>query len=369
MNPASLIARPAGLAAVTEVAVHAAAGAAASAETLARPALAASIEAALPLGLAGPLRQAREAPHLLVTHADPVEKLSISVRHIRDAARERGFSVTVARAEDVHVRDGALFHGESPIGPIDGVIVRGGADNSDAALESLRRIEATGVRMTNSAETIARVGDKGATAATLHPLGIPHPASSTIRPGAPHEVHVQVANAIDQLGNGPLVLKPISGKGGAGVMFLDSTSVVGLRSIVDTVMPQTAGKGFLAQKWLQEGTGRDFRAFISTIDDELEAGAIGLERNAAEGQGAANVANGGTSSYVELPPELRSMALRAAEGLGVRFGAVDFIMGPDGWQVVEANTSPGTSAKLAQKLGFDQAEALIDYAAGIPARR
>ncbi len=305
---------------------------------------------------------------VLVSHVDNPAVLSPSVRYVARTATSRGAAVTVARADELHVVGGKLVIGGmrglgGKRGPLPhAVIVRGGADHSPDALRGLRELEAAGVPLTNSPSTIELVGHKGNAAEVLFNTGIPHPPSVTIRPGSGDEVRAQVLRAIEELGTEDIVLKPNSGMGGAGVMFLDGTSEIGLRSVVDTVMPRTDGKGFIAQKWLREGTGQDLRAYVSTVDGKLKASPIGLERRAAAGQGAANVANGGSSGYVDIPDEMQATSIRAAKAMGLRFGSVDFMKGPGGWQVVEVNTSPGVGRSVAMKLGFDQAALIVDDA-------
>jgi len=327
-------------------------------------ALPASVRDRLPASVA----QAHQGQRLLVTHMDPKDQLSISVKRIASIAEERGHQVVTARADEISVQGRTVKAEGRSLGAFDGVVVRGGADHNPQALEGLRALEGAGYRLTNDAKTIALVADKGLVADKLLAKGLPHPPTVSIRPGTHDQVHERVVSTLKTLGDGPLVVKPISGKGGASVMFLDKTSTVGLRSIVDAVMSKTEGTGFAVQQWMKKGTGKDVRVYVyTTPENELVAAMAGMKRTAGKGQGAANVANGGVSARARTTPELREKAIEAARLTGVKFGAVDFIDGDAGKVIVELNTSPGVGKNLTQKIGFDHGKTIVDYALA-PAR-
>ena len=68
-------------------------------------------------------------------------------------------------------------------------------------------------------------------------------------------------------------------------------------------------------------------------------------RRRAQGQEfRSNVHRGGKTEVVELDSVYKETAIRAAQIVGLRIAGVDMLEGEDGPQVMEINSSPGSSS-------------------------
>jgi len=178
--------------------------------------------------------------------------------------------------------------------------------------------------MLNRPSATARAAHKIATASALACEGIPVPDSVLALSGD------QLNRVRDAFGP-EAVYKTAIGTHGGGAWKVGEgetlTAKVGKR------------RAFLQA--LVGRTGRnptDLRVYV--VGDEI-VGA--MFRHAAEGDWRTNVARGGRveDATGTLSDEVRSLAIEAAEAVGLDYAGVDLVEGEDGWFVLEVNPTAG----------------------------
>jgi RimK family alpha-L-glutamate ligase len=283
------------------------------------------------------------------------------LRRLSRALARRGIVPAVASLRDCAFEIGARepiripgFEGRLPRA----VMVRGIAAGSFEAitlrLGVLHELEAVGVVVWNPPRAVERCVDKGATSVALVRAGLPTPASLVTE--SPERARAFAAREIAE--TGAVVLKPLFGSQGKGLMKLDDPD-----SLPD---PAAVGGVYYLQRFVPAPDGRfkDFRVFVS--GGRVIAGMVRV------GAGwITNVHQGATPEPYRVGPEASRLALAAARAVGARFAGVDLIEdGERGLSVLEVNSMPAWHG-LQKVAGCDVADALVDdwlFAAGIPAR-
>ncbi|MFQ3650002.1 MAG: RimK family alpha-L-glutamate ligase [Gemmataceae bacterium] len=196
----------------------------------------------------------------------------------------------------------------------------------------------------NSPRALETAIDKYLTTARLHQAGLPVPRTFVC----------QTADAALEgfaaLG-GDVVVKPLFGSEGRGMLRVSD--------------PDLAWRTFRtlertgAVLYLQESIahpGWDLRVFLLG-GKPLAA----MRRYAQAGHWRTNVAQGGRTEAVALGEPQTSLAVRAAEVVGVEIAGVDLLQDASGrWLILEVNAVPGWRA-LAPTCGIDVADALVAY--------
>ncbi|MEK7467550.1 MAG: RimK family alpha-L-glutamate ligase [Planctomycetota bacterium] len=253
-----------------------------------------------------------------------------STRRLREAARIEGHGCLVVDPLRcvLHLERGAAkvrVAGEDLTG-IDAVIPRVGSYAIEYALAVVRQFEMMGVPVLNASAGIALAKQKWASLQALAARGIPVPPTTLMR------FPTHLADTIEELGGSPVILKLLRGMQGAGVLLAESAEAA--ESIMDTVW--SLGEDILAQKFISESRGRDVRVLV--IGGEAVAA---MRRTAKPGDFRSNIHRGGVGERVELTKELRELAVRAVEVVGLRVAGVDLLESRGGLVVLEVNSSPG----------------------------
>jgi tetrahydromethanopterin:alpha-L-glutamate ligase len=212
----------------------------------------------------------------------------------------------------------------------DGVLVRtvsaGSFEAVTRRLGILHALNALGVPVWNGAAAIERCVDKSMTTFLLGRAGIPIPATWAVEGiDAARQVVEREAAA------GPLVLKPLFGSQGRGLMLV--------RQAGELPAPETVAGVYYLQRFVG-GNGPsycDFRVFV--IDGSPVAA---MARHGASW--ITNVKQGGRPVPVLLDGELGDLAAAAAAAVAARFCGVDVLRGPDATPyVLEVNSMPAWS--------------------------
>ena len=85
-----------------------------------------------------------------------------------------------------------------------------------------------------------------------------------------------------------------------------------------------------------------------------------MKRQAKEGEFRSNLHRGGRAEMIELTPNQRATALRAAKAMDLNVAGVDLIQSHDGPMVLEINSSPGLEG-IEGASGVDIAGAIITH--------
>lgn len=274
-----------------------------------------------------------------------------STRRLIEAARQRGHTVRVLDPLRCYMRIASsgfqLRYKGRPIAGYDAVIPRIGASITRYGTAVLRQFELMGTYTPNPSDAILRARDKLRAHQLLAAQGIDLPV--TVFGDNPDDTH----DLLSMLGPPPHVIKLNEGAQGAGVMLTEKPSAS--RSVVEALRGLYAS--FVVQEFIAEAEGADLRCFV--VGDEVVAS---MRRQAPEGDFRSNLHRGGTALRVDATDEEKSVAIRAAQVLGLGVAGVDLIRSQRGPLVLEVNSTPGLEG-IEGVCGVDVAGAIIGHLA------
>ncbi len=190
----------------------------------------------------------------------------------------------------------------------------------------LSQFAATGAHVSPEPAALLLARNKWRAQTALQQAGIAMPKAAMINDMAGLE------DSIASLGGHPVIIKLLESTHGAGVLI--SHDVRTTRSILEAF--SGINKGALVQEYIAESGGRDLRVIV--CGQEIVAC---MQRNPAEGEFRSNLHRGGDAERVQLSPEERDTALRAARAVGLEIAGVDMLRSRRGPLVMEVNASPG----------------------------
>jgi RimK family alpha-L-glutamate ligase len=203
-------------------------------------------------------------------------------------------------------------------------------DGVEPGLEHGRHLEHTGVRVLNRPDALLAAHDKLLTAERLTSVGLPHPRTAHLVPGAPvPDVPF------------PCVVKPRFGSWGQDVF----------RCATREDLPRILGAVARRPWWprqgalVQELVGTDRRDLRVVVAGGMAI--AGAERVAAEGEWRTNVTLGGRVAKAEVPEDAERLAVEAAQAIGIDFAGVDLLPLDHGYVVLELNGAVDFDRKYA----------------------
>ncbi len=204
-------------------------------------------------------------------------------------------------------------------------------------LSLLHALERRGVRVMNPPRVIERAVDKGLTAFLLDEGGIPTPPAWTYG-----SYRKALAKTEQEIKNGnKLVLKPLFGNGGRGLLLLEKPQQ----------LRKNAGVWHL-QRFI-EGGNEDWRVMT------LGGRAVASMRRSGRSW-VTNIAMGARAEP-GAPADARKLAVKAAKAIGADYAGVDIIRSKQGeYSVLEINSIPGFKT-LEKSAGVNIAALLLDY--------
>lgn len=272
-----------------------------------------------------------------------------STQRLRTAALDRGHQVKVLNtlrfAIDLSGDEPDLQFRGKQLSDYDAVLPRIGNSITYFGTAVVRQFEQMDVYTPNTANGIANSRDKLRASQILSRHNIGMPATTFVRDRA------DVIPAIERVGGAPVVIKLLEGTQGIGVILAPDIKVA--EAIIETL--QSTRQNVLIQRFVKESRGRDIRALV--VGDRVVAA---MRRVAQGDEFRSNVHRGGSVEKVELDEEFESVAVRAAQIMGLKVAGVDMLEGEEGPLVMEVNSSPGLEGiEAATKL--DVAGAIIDH--------
>lgn len=187
----------------------------------------------------------------------------------------------------------------------------------------LHALRTSGVMVWNDARTIERCVDKSTATFLFQRAGLPIPTTRVLE-GREH-AH-RHAETVGQ----PLVIKPLFGSQGNGVMKADSPDALpGSEAVGDVFYMQHYLRVADADKF------SDYRIFVCN-------GRV-LAAMAREGaHWVTNVHQGGRPAPITVTGQMTNLAVTAANAVGANYAGVDLIQAPDSDQllVLEINSNP-----------------------------
>lgn len=272
-----------------------------------------------------------------------------STGRLQQAACERGHEAVVVPILHGCVAladDGVAMVAEDVLlDDVDAVIPRIGTYYPQHALSLLRQLELAGCYVLNNARTIEACQDKFRTLAALRHAGIAIPRTVLVKDLD------KVSWAIEQVGEPPVILKPVSGSQGRRVVRADSAESA--RSMLEALL--LLDQDVLVQEYIEESAGRDVRILVCG-DDVIGA----VRREAPPGRFRSNLHQGGRGTALDLADDLCELALRAVRTLGLEVAGIDVLESNRGPLVIEVNASPGL-AGFEEATGVDVADRFLQH--------
>ncbi|MFQ5655710.1 MAG: RimK family alpha-L-glutamate ligase [Planctomycetota bacterium] len=278
-------------------------------------------------------------------------------RRLLEAGRARGHEVhLVSTLEGRVVVGGApaqVSGAEEPWGGCHALIPRVGSFLPRLGIALVRDFEERGGFSLNPAGAIIRSRDKLGALQRLDAAGLPVPRSVFAKD------LTQIEDAINAAGGAPVVIKPLEGSQGRGVMRADT--VAGALSIVEALIYRNLD--VFLQEYVSSSSPSDLRLLV--LGSQVRAT---VRRRARPGEFRANLHRGGSMEAITPRADMVEIAIEAARALGLRLAGVDILESERGPLVLEVNSSPGLEG-IERATGVDLAAAIIEFLESSPEAR
>ncbi len=254
-----------------------------------------------------------------------------STKRIYDEAVKRGHEVSIINHMRCSIKLSGgkrqiIYEGEDIIDEPDVIIPRIGASATRHGAAVVKEFEMNGVYSTSRSLGITRAQNKVRTLQIMNRKGIPIP--DTVFSVNPENIEEQ----IELLGGAPVIIKLQEGTQGMGVMLAESKKSA--KSIIDTCYRMNMS--ILLQEFVKESNSEDIRVFVA--GDKV---VTSMRRKGLEDDFRSNIHRGGTGFKEEISDAEKSMAIRAANYLGLPVAGVDLIRSKRGPLLIEVNSTPG----------------------------
>ena len=276
-------------------------------------------------------------------------KLYSNLRII-EAAKERRHEIEFANVGGCYIKVAPnaceIFADEGKkLEKIDCVIPRLKPSMTFYGTSIVRQFEVMGIKCLNGSQEITKSRDKLHTLQILSQHNIGAPVTSFANSS------YDTKDLIKLVGGTPLVVKLLEGTKGVGVVLAETNKAA--ESVINAFRSLKAD--VLVQHYVKESKGCDLRCFV--IGNEVVAS---MERIAQEGEFRANIHLGATARAVEITEEERSLAIRAAQIIGLEVAGVDMVRSNSGPKLLEINSSPGLEG-IEKATGIDIAGKMIEH--------
>jgi ribosomal protein S6--L-glutamate ligase len=276
-------------------------------------------------------------------------KLYSNLRII-EAAKERRHEIEFANVGGCYIKVAPnaceIFADEGKkLEKIDYVIPRLKPSMTFYGTSIVRQFEVMGIKCLNGSQEITKSRDKLHTLQILSQHNIGAPVTSFANSS------YDTKDLIKLVGGTPLVVKLLEGTKGVGVVLAETNKAA--ESVINAFRSLKAD--VLVQHYVKESKGCDLRCFV--IGNEVVAS---MERIAQEGEFRANIHLGATARAVEITEEERSLAIRAAQIIGLEVAGVDMVRSNSGPKLLEINSSPGLEG-IEKATGIDIAGKMIEH--------
>lgn len=221
----------------------------------------------------------------------------------------------------------------------------------DKDIKLAKVLESMGMRLYNSAESIALCDDKSETFLALSGHGIKMPRTymspKIFTPCGLEKSAYMKYIAVD-IGF-PCVIKECLGSFGKQVYLAADTDEF------EEIIQNIGTRPFIVQEYIKSSYGRDIR--IQVVGNKVVAAMYRYNDNDFR----ANITNGGSMKPYEPDPEQCRMALEVCDILGLDFGGIDILFGEDDEPVLCEANSNAHFKNLYDCTGINVAEHIISY--------
>lgn len=236
------------------------------------------------------------------------------------------------------------FMGES-MDDFDAVIPRIGASVTFYGTAVVRQFEMMGVFSTTKSQSIVRSRDKLRSLQLLSGAGLPMPRTAFTN------YSKEERSLIDHVGGAPVIIKLLEGTQGLGVVLAETRKAA--QSVIEAFHGLKAR--IIVQEFIKEAKASDLRVFV--VDGKV----IGaMKRTGQEGEFRSNLHRGGKAEVVKLNRVEKSVAVKAAQAMGLSVAGVDILQSSRGPLILEVNSSPGLEG-IERATGIDIAAKIVDY--------
>jgi ribosomal protein S6--L-glutamate ligase len=289
---------------------------------------------------------------MLASNKNATHDRSKQVFLLREAIKKCGHTPVIYRVEKsqmyFHGRKAEILYNNKKIKSCDVLIPKLAADaDVDLEVSIVKQFQLMGVIVMNGYLPILRAKNKLRTLQILTQRSIPVPRSVVVRKME------FIDEAIKKIGY-PVVLKTPFGSWGQGVVLVESSR--SLYSALDILWKSRDSNIILAQTYVAEANGSDYRAFV--IGDRVVAS---MKRTAKSGDFRSNMSIGGAGEKIILDDEEQKMAVRATQALGLKMCGVDILRSKNGPLIMELNANPGFVG-ISKVTGVDVAGEIVKYA-------
>lgn len=274
-----------------------------------------------------------------------------STKRLKEEFKLRGHEVDVVKYKDCYATIESSnpivgYHGET-LEKYDAIIPRIASGMTRYGTAIVRQFEMQGVFTTASSIAIVRSRDKLRSLQLLARAGVGIPKTLFTRDGR------DIDEALDELGELPVVIKLARGTHGNGVVLAETKKAA--RSVMQAFyVMDDDGTNVLLQEFVKESAGEDIRVFI--VNGKVVASMI---RKGLDDDFRSNIHQGGEGKTVKLTEEERKTAQKAAKAMGLPICGVDIMRSNHGPLVLEVNSSPGFA--IEKVTGRNVAAKIVEY--------
>lgn len=221
----------------------------------------------------------------------------------------------------------------------------------DKDVRLAKYLETLGIKVYNSASSIALCDDKSMTHLTLQQFGVPMP-KTILAPMTYENIGYTDYEFLTMVGEElsyPLVIKECFGSFGAQVYLVKNG-----QELINQVRA-IGTKPMLFQEFLRSSEGRDIR--LQVVGNEVVASMY----RCSDQDFRANITNGGKMKAYQPTKEQEELALTCAKALGLTFAGVDLLFGEGEKPVVCEVNSNAHFKNIYDCTGVDTAKKIIEY--------
>ncbi len=239
----------------------------------------------------------------------------------------------------------AVYYMGEKVEGIDAVIPRIGASVTFYGTATVRQFEMMGVFSTTDSQAIVRSRDKLRSMQILAGAGLPMPRTAFTN------YSKEEKSLIEHVGGAPVIIKLLEGTQGLGVVLAETRKAA--QSVIEAFHGLKAR--ILVQEFIKEAKATDIRVFV------VNGKVVGaMRRRGMEGEFRSNLHRGGSAEVIKLSRQERSVAVKAANAMGLSVAGVDMLPSSRGPLVLEVNSSPGLEG-IEKATGVDIAGTIVEF--------
>jgi len=239
----------------------------------------------------------------------------------------------------------SVYYKGEKVDYLDAIIPRIGASVTFYGTAVVRQFEMMGVFSTSYSQAIVRSRDKLRSLQILSGAGLPMPKTTFTN------YSKEEKSLIDHVGGAPVIIKLLEGTQGLGVVLAETRKAA--QSVIEAFHGLKAR--IIVQEFIKEAKASDIRILV------VNGKVVGaMKRTGLEGEFRSNLHRGGSAVVVKLSRKEHSVAVKAAESLGLSVAGVDLLQSSRGPLILEVNSSPGLEG-IEKATGIDIAGEIVTY--------